>query len=161
RVEALRHSGFRSEPEYVYDKGKPGLAIRLTARGACTYVFVGRLHGKLAPRRPLGRVESLHLAKARAAVDKIRGDVALGIDVVAEWKALRKREPARKTLDQVFTDFVAGDRHKAKTVRDYRSLWKLYVASPLGRKPIEDVTEEDVRKLHASAAATVVARMKE
>ena len=161
RVEALRHSGFGPEPEYVYDKGKPGLAIRLTARGVRTYVFVGRLHGKLAPRRPLGRVESLQLAKARAAVDKIRGDVALGIDVVAEWKALRKRDLDRKTLDQAFADFIAGDRHKPKTLRDYRSLWTLYVAGPLGRKPVEDVTAEDARKLHANAAAAVVARMKE
>ena len=161
RVEGLRHSGVGPEPEYVYDKGKPGLAIRLTARGVRTYVFVGRLHGKLAPRRPLGRVELLHLAKARAAVDKIRGDVALGIDVVAEWKALRKRELDRKTLDQAFADFIAGERHKPKTVRDYRSLWKLYVAGSLGRKPVEDVTAEDARKLHANTAAAVVARMKE
>ena len=158
---ALRHSGLGPEPEYVYDKGKPGLAIRLTARGVRTYVFVGRLHGKLAPRRPLGRVESLHLAKARAAVDKIRGDVALGLDVVAEWKALRKRDLDRKTLDQAFADFIAGDRHKPKTMRDYRSLWTLYVAGALGKKPIEDVTSEDVRKLHASTAAAVVARVKE
>src|SRR5271154_3112820 len=77
RVEALRHSGSGPKPEYVYDRGKPGLAIRLTAGGARTYVFVGRLHGKVAPRFPLGRVVSLKLAKARAAVDKIRGDAAL------------------------------------------------------------------------------------
>jgi integrase len=145
----------------VYDKGKPGLAIRLTARGVRTYVFVGRLHGKLAPRRPLGRVESLHLAKARAAIDKIRGDVALGIDVVAEWKALRKRELDRKTLDQAFADFIAGERHKPKTVRDYKSLWTRYVAGSLGKKPIEDVTTEDVRKVHATTAAAVVTCVKE
>ena len=36
RVESLRHSGLGPEPEYVYDKGKPGLAIRLTARGVRT-----------------------------------------------------------------------------------------------------------------------------
>jgi hypothetical protein len=92
-------------------------------------------------------VESLHLAKARAAVDKIRGDVALGIDVVAEWKALRKRDLDRKTLDQAFADFIAGDRHKPKTLRDYRSLWKLYVAGSLGRKPVEDVTAKIARKI--------------
>lgn len=63
-------------------------------------------------------MESLHLAKARAAVDKIRGDVALGVDVVAEWKALRKRDLDRKTLDQAFADFIAGERHKPKTARD-------------------------------------------
>src|SRR5262245_13770667 len=100
KVEAMRHSGRKPAPEYVYDKGKPGLAIRLTAKCVRTYVFVGRLHGKLAPRKPLGRVESLTLAQARAAVDRIRGDVALGIDVIAQWKALRQVQAARETLDQ-------------------------------------------------------------
>ncbi len=161
RVEALRHSATGPEPEYVYDKGKPGLAVRLTASGVRTYVFVGRLHGKLAPRRPLGRVESLKLATARAAVDKIRGDAALGIDVVAEWKALRRQERDQKTLDQAFTDFIAGERHKSKTLRDYLSLWALYVARPLGGKPVKDVSADDVRRLHASVAAKVVARVKE
>ena len=72
RVEALCHSGSGPGPEYVYDKGKPGLAIRLTASGVNTYVFVGRLHGKVSPRFLLGRVKSISLAKARGAVDKIR-----------------------------------------------------------------------------------------
>jgi integrase len=157
----MRHSGSGPEPEYVYDKGKPGLAIRLTAAGARTYVFVGRLHGKLAPRFPLGRVVSLKLAKARAAVDKIRGDAALGIDVVAERKALRKRESESKTLDQAFAEFVAGERHKPKTVRDYRSLWALYVAGKFASKPVKDLTAEDIKKLHATIAAAVVARTKE
>src|SRR5439155_4513377 len=100
RVEAIRHSGRGPKSEYIYDKKKPGLAIRLTAKDVRTYVFVGRLHGKLAPRFPLGRVGSLTLTKARAAIDKIRGDAALGIDVVAQRKALRKLEAEQKTLDQ-------------------------------------------------------------
>jgi integrase len=161
RVEALRHSGAEPEPEYVYDLGKPGLAVRLTAAGARTFVFVGRLHGKLAPRFPLGRVGSLKLANARAAVDKIRGDVALGIDVVAERKALRKVESDRQTLNQTFAEFLAGERHKAKTVRDYRGLWRLYVADTLGRKPLKDITNEDIKKLHARSAGAVVTHKKE
>src|SRR5580700_2035877 len=137
RVEALRHSG-TAAPEYVYDKGKPGLAIRLTASGANTYVFVGRLHGKVAPRFNLGRVKSIPLAKARAAIDKIRGDAALGIDVVAQRKALRSPETGHKSLNQAFADFIGGERHRPKTVRDYRGLWALYLADGLGRKPVED-----------------------
>ena len=159
RVEALRHRDLGPEPEYVYDKGKPGLAIRLTAGGARAYVFVGRLHGKAA-RFTLGRVASLNLAKARAAVDKIWGDAALGIDVITERKALRKRESESKTLDQAFAEFVAGERHRPKTVRDYRSLWALYIAGKLGKKPVKDITAEDIKKVHASTAAAVVARMK-
>jgi integrase len=161
RVEALRHSGSGPAPEYVYDKGKPGLAVRLTSTEVCTYVFVGRLHGKVAPRFNLGRVKSLPLAKARAAVDKIRGDVALGIDVVAQRRALRKPETEHKTLNEAFADFIAGERHRPNTLRDYKTLWTLYIADRLGRKPVKDITEEDVRKLHAGTAVAVVARRKE
>src|SRR5262249_9447214 len=45
KLEALRHRG--GSPEYVYDQDKPGLAVRLTSGGARTFVFVGRLHGKV------------------------------------------------------------------------------------------------------------------
>jgi hypothetical protein len=161
RVEALHHSGKGRKPEYVYDAGKPGLAIRLTTAGARTYVFVGRLHGKLAPRIPLGRVEGLKLAKARAAIDKIRGDAALGIDVVAERKALKQQAADRETLDQAFAEFVAGERHRPKTVRDYRCLWALYVAGTLGSKIVSEVTAEDVKKLHVKTAAAVVTHIRE
>jgi integrase len=157
KLEALRHHG--GSPEYVYDRDKPGLAVRLTSGGARTFVFVGRLHGKVT-RITLGRVEALPLNKARSAIDKIRGDVALGLDVVAQRKSLRRVEAARTTLDQVFGQFVAGNRHRPKTARDYHSLWGLYVASGLGKKAAEAITDDDVKKLHAQVAATVIGRRK-
>jgi len=157
RVEALRHRGRGTE--YIYDLGKPGLAVRLTSGGARTFVFVGRLHGKVQ-RITLGRVESLSLAKARAAVDNIRGDIALGIDVIAKRKALRASDANRKTLDEAFSDFTAGERHKKKTILDYRNIWALYVAGRLGRRSITDITVHDIKQVHAKVAAAVPARVK-
>jgi integrase len=157
KLEALRHGG--NSPEYVYDQDKPGLAVRLTSGGARTFVFVGRLHGKVT-RITLGRIEALPLNKARSAIDKIRGDVALGLDVVAQRKSLRRAEAARTILDQAFDQFVAGNRHRPKTARDYYSLWTLYVASGLGKKAVDAITSDDVKKLHAQVAATVMARRK-
>jgi integrase len=157
KVEAFQHGG--GGPEYLYDTEKPGLAVRLTSGGARTFVFVGRLHGKVA-RITLGRVESLPLAKARAAIDKIRGDVALGIDVIAQRKLLRRAEAVQTILDQAFGQFVAGNRHRPKTARDYHGLWSLYVASRLGKKTAEAITSDDVKKLHAHVAATVIGRRK-
>ena len=157
KLEALRHRG--GSPEYVYDQNKPGLAVRLTSGGARTFVFVGRLHGKVT-RITLGRVEALPLNRARSAIDKIRGDVALGLDVVAQRKSLRRVEAARTTLDQAFGQFVAGTRHRPKTARDYHNLWGLYVASGLGKKAVEAITSDDVKKLHVLVAATVIGRRK-
>jgi integrase len=157
KLEALRHRG--GPPEYVYDQDKPGLAVRLTSGGARTFVFVGRLHGNVT-RITLGRVGALPLNKARSAIDKIRGDVALGLDVVAQRKSLRRAEAARTTLGQAFGEFAAGNRHKPKTARDYHSLWGLYVASGLGKKAVEAITDDDVKKLHAQVAAAVIGRRK-
>jgi hypothetical protein len=153
KLEALRHRG--GSPEYAYDQDKPGLAVRLTSGGARTFVFVGRLHGKVT-RITLGRVEALPLNKARSAIDKIRGDVALGLDVVAQRKSLRRAQAARTTLEQAFGQFVAGNRHRPKTARDYHSLWGLYVANGLGKKAVEAIAGDDVKRLHAQVAATVM-----
>lgn len=157
KLEALLHGG--GPPEYVYDRDKPGLAVRLTSGGARAFVFVGRLHGKVT-RITLGRVEALPLNKARSAIDKIRGDVALGLDVVAQRKSLRRSEAARTILDQAFRHFVAGNRHRPKTARDYHGLWRLYVASGLGKKAVDAVTSDDLKKLHAQVAAAVIGRRK-
>jgi integrase len=157
KLEALQHRG--GSPEYVYDQDKPGLAVRLTSGGARTFVFVGRLHGKVT-RITLGRIEALPLNKARSAIDKIRGDIALGLDVVAQRKSLRRAEAARTILDQAFGQFVAGNRHRPKTARDYHGLWGLYVASGLGKKAVETITSDDVKKLHALVAAAVIGRRK-
>jgi integrase len=158
KVEALRHRG--GAPEYIYDLGKPGLAVRLTSGGARTFVFVGRLHGK-AQRITLGRLESLPLAKARGAVDKIRGDIALGLDVIAQRKALRDSNSRRKTLGEAFEEFIAGERHKKKTRCDYQNLWKLYVAERLARRPLHDITAEEVRKVHGQVTAAVAGRVRQ
>ena len=155
RAEALRHVG--GGPEYIYYLEKPGLAVRLTSGGARTFVFVGRLHGKVQ-RITLGRVESLPLTKARAAVDKIRGDVALGLDVIAQRRALREGSSKPRTLHEAFEEFVRGERHKAKTLLDYRNLWSLYVAGRLGKKPVKDITAEDIQKIYAKVASMVVER---
>jgi integrase len=79
---------------------------------------------------------------------------------VAQRKLLRRAASARTTLDQAFGQFVAGNRHRPKTACDYHSLWGLYVASGLGKKAVEGITSDDVKKLHAQVAATVVGRRK-
>jgi integrase len=157
KVEGLRPTGARAT-EYVYDADKPGLAIRLTPGGARTFVFVGRLHGKVT-RITLGRLEALPLAKARAAVDKIRGDVALGIDVLGQRKALRVASD-RKSLNEAFAEFIAGRRHKQKTMQDYKNLWSHYVEPRLGKKAIKEITADDAKRLHAAVAAGVMAKSK-
>lgn len=90
-------------------------------------------------------------------MDKIRGEVALGLDLTGARKALRAKERGGRTLHDVFSEFLAGDRHKAKTAVDYKNLWSLYL-DKLGGRRVEDITSEDIRRLHISVAETVGTR---
>ena len=114
----------------------------------------GRLHNKVV-RITLGRVGRLSLTDARNAVERIRGDAAKGIDVVAVRKALASKKPTAERLEDRFERFLAGDRHRPKTVKDYRSLWTLHIAPTLANKAVDDIQPEDLQKLHAAVASRV------
>ena len=118
RLSELRPNG---RTAYYYDVKCQGLAVRTTANTK-TFCFYGRLHSKVV-RITLGRVGRLSLMDARNAVGRIRGDAAKGIDVVVARKALATKKPAAERLADRFERFVGSDRHRPKTVKDYRSLW--------------------------------------
>ena len=138
---------------YCYDFKCQGLAVRTTPK-AKTFCFYGRLHNKVV-RITLGRVGRLSLTDARNAVERIRGDAAKGIDVVAVRKALATKKPTAERLADRFERFLAGDRHRPKTVKDYRSLWTLHIAPTLANKAVDDIQPEDLQKLHAAVASRV------
>ena len=138
---------------YCYDVKCQGLAVRTTPK-AKTFCFYGRLHNKVV-RITLGRVGRLSLTDARNAIERIRGDAAKGIDVVAARKALATKKPTAEQLGHRFERFLAGDRHRPKTVKDYRSLWTLHIAPTLANKAVDDIQPEDLQKLHAAVASRV------
>jgi integrase len=152
-ADLVRHEGSGRPPIYYYDTAKAGLAVRVT-EGTKTYCFYGRIHGRVQ-RVTLGRAGSLSLSKARDAVDGIRGDIASGVDPISRRKALRAVKVKPTTLAVAFEAYVSGSRHAEKTKKDYRSLWDLYVAGPIGKKAVIEITADDVRRLHSKIIKTV------
>src|SRR4051794_30791520 len=138
---------------YVYDAKCHGLAVRITGK-AKSFCFYGRLHRRVV-RITLGRVGRLALADARNAVGRIRGDAAKGLDVVASRKALATKNAKGELVRERFERFLAGDRHRPKTAKDYRSLWERHIAPTLGKKAVEEVAPADVQALHLSVANRV------
>jgi hypothetical protein len=62
-----------------FDKGYPGLALRISYGGARTWVFFYRLHGKQR-RMTLGRYPAMSLAEARSEWQSARKTVGVGGD---------------------------------------------------------------------------------
>jgi len=95
-----------------FDKGYPGLALRMSYGGAATWVYFYRLHGKLH-RMTLGRSPSMSLAQARDAWRTARALVGKGENpararpavadsfaaVVAEW--LKRDQAHNRSADEV------------------------------------------------------------
>ena len=74
------------QAEY-FDKGFPGLALRISYGGGKSFVFFYRIGGKLR-RMTLGTYPAISLAQARQAWRDARQDVAAGRDPAQ----VRKRE---------------------------------------------------------------------
>jgi hypothetical protein len=61
-----------------FDKGFPGLALRVSYGGSKTWVYFYRLHGGKVRRLTLGRFPSMELADARTAWQDTRKAVGKG-----------------------------------------------------------------------------------
>ena len=68
-----------------------GLGVRIRANGGKSLVVQKIKHG-VELRRTLGEWPQLTLANARRAVEVLIGEMAMGVDVIADWdSALRNK----------------------------------------------------------------------
>jgi integrase len=125
-----------------FDKGFPGLALRISYGGSRTWVYFYRLHGKLR-RLTLGRWPSMELADAREAwrdarklVDKgenparARPVVADSFAAVAdEW--LKRDQSSNRTHDDV----------KRIIDRDVKPAWEGRQIATIGRRDVIELID--------------------
>ena len=139
-----------------FDKGLPGLALRVSYGGAKTWVYFYRLHGRLR-RLTLGRAPAMSLAEARDAWRDARKAVAKG------------ENPARKTAPDSFAavadEWLKRDQvHKRSAAevkrvieRDVKPAWDGRLIATLSRRDVIDLVDSVVdrgavtmaRRLHA------------
>jgi integrase len=128
---------------YAYDELTPGLAVRVTAAGSRTFVFYRRINGRPA-RINLGPVNSMTIVGARNAAKRIAGQVAAGVDVVAERKAARVRG---RTVGDAYTSWLAIAAHRKRSWRDDKRLWEIWLERPLGKRSIAEVTTTELERV--------------
>lgn len=139
-----------SGARYAYDSEEPGLCVRLTPSGAA-FVFYRWHHGRPG-RITIAKVGEIPLRQARAIAAGYRGDLARGIDVfeVARHSKVQGKPP---TLASAYEAHLARPDMRRSTSRDYASLWKTWIPARLKNRPLAEITQPELRKLHVEVGA--------
>lgn len=145
----------------VFDRGYPGLSLRVSYGGGKSFSFFYH-HGGRLRRMTLGTYPALGLAKAREAWREARREAQLGRDPASA----RKRERGATDFEGVFKEWLVRDQAKNKSkdavkrlvAKDVLPAWQYRDVADLGRRDVLDVIDAVVdrgspataRRLHAS-----------
>jgi integrase len=133
---------------YVLHPDGNGLALRVTANGARSWVLSYRTKDGRSRRMTIGSLDDWTLGAARKHAQKMRRDIDLGADPVGEDQAERRAETVNELCDRFIAEHLP--RVGAATARNYRSEIEKYVRPTLGAMKIKSVTFIDVDRLHRS-----------
>ena len=125
-----------------FDKGFPGLALRLSYGGGKSWVFFYRASGKLR-RYTLGTYPALGLADAREAWREARQEAQAGRDPAAS----KKQEQAATDFASVAAEWLQRDQAKNRTAAAVKRALDLNVLPLWGQRPIADLGRRDVLDL--------------
>ncbi|ANK79995.1 MAG: hypothetical protein TEF_03720 [Rhizobiales bacterium NRL2] len=131
-----------SGQEDNFDKGYPGLALRISYGGRKTWVFFYRLHDKQR-RMKLGSWPAMSVAEARQAWRDARNEVEVGKDPAAEKLEARRREP--DTVERVGEQFIEKwHRPRNRTADEVARMLERHVYPVIGHREIGDIGRRDI-----------------
>jgi integrase len=133
---------------YVLHPDGNGLALRVTANGARSWVLNYRTKDGRSRRATIGSLDDWTLAQARGRAREMRRDVDLGADPVGEVRAERRAETVGELCDRFVAEHLP--RKRPTTARGYRTVIELYIRPALGAMKIKAVTFADADRLHRS-----------
>jgi integrase len=125
-----------------FDKGFPGLALRISYGGGKSFVFFYRVGGKLR-RMTLGTYPAISLAQAREAWRKARQDVAAGRDPAKVFK----REASGTNFESVVADWLKRDQAKNKSLSEVERVVRRELVPAWGHRAVSEITRRDIRDL--------------
>lgn len=129
---------------FIRDVELKGFALRITP-GSKSFILEKRIAGKVK-RITLGRYPEITVEQARKEAQKLLGQIATGINPVAEKQ---KATLTNTTLAQAFEDFCISRKNlKEHTLYDYHRLLESIFAG-WKNKPLISINKEMVVKLHA------------
>jgi integrase len=124
-----------------FDQVLPGFALRITHKGAKSWVVFYR-HGGRLRRMTLGSYPALGLADARDHARQALQQAAKGNDPAAE-RAQRRSSTSQHVAGAVQL-FIAKHASKNRTARETERIFNTYVLPKWRRRPLESITRRDV-----------------
>jgi integrase len=142
----------------TYDKDVPGFGMRVTAKGARSFVLNYVVSG-VERRMTIGQYSVWSSTAAREEARELRRKIDRGIDPMAERKdqeAAAAAERDAPSMEDLFDRYVKEHLpHKsARAAADDRSIWKQLVLPRLGAMKVTLVKSTDIDSLHADISKT-------
>lgn len=129
-----------------WDASLRGFGVRVFPSGTKVFVFRYTALGRVRRILTIGHVGELTLEQARRRAQRMRGDLASGVDPADERAAQR----SSITLNELATRYLAqhADQHKkpSSAAEDRRNL-RLHVLPALGSRPLQSIKPADVERL--------------
>ena len=153
------------KPFLIYDTDLRGFAVRVMPSGTATFVAEYRpgSGGRNVSKRRvnIGRVGTLTPDEARKLAKTMLADVARGHDPAAVRRRSRETPKFGSFADDMLRDAeVMAKAHpgeallRVRSIENYRSLLKKHVRPALGAKKLDDISRQDVSRLHARVGQT-------
>jgi integrase len=130
---------------FIWDTLVKGFALRVTVRGAKSFVLDYRIRGRQR-RITIGSYPEWSVAAAREAAKDMKREVDLGGDPMGERHADRTAPTVQDLWRQYEADYLP--RKAERTQADERSMWRNLILLALGKMKVVDVTHEEVQALH-------------
>jgi hypothetical protein len=127
----------------VWDAVLPGLAVRVTDRGKCSFVLVTRYPGYRHPvPRFLGNVGAITLEDVRGRAREWLKLISAGIDPAQE-----RAKAERNTFRAICSEYLAREGVKLRSNEWRRGALERLVYPTLGSMPINEIRRSDVVRL--------------
>jgi len=134
----------------IFDAIVPGLAVRVTSKGAKSFVVRGRVRGSPDPIRiTIGDARGMKLSEARQAASELLKACRAGSDPREARKTtiLEKERQRRSTFALIADDFIKQHVAKLRSASRTEAEIRRYLIAPWDGRPISTITADDVGEL--------------
>ncbi|MBV8357076.1 MAG: tyrosine-type recombinase/integrase [Deltaproteobacteria bacterium] len=132
---------------FIRDDEIKGFALRMIAAGGKSFVFEGRIKGRMR-RVTIGRYPDVTVATARQKALEIRAAIGRGDDP-AEARILQKHESTFGALAERYLRDYALPYKKPRSVADDKYYLAHYIPSGWQTRRLSDITRTDIEQLHS------------
>jgi len=128
-----------------YDTAQSGLAIRVKPTGVKSFLIYKRIKGRTSPVKvTLGKYPEMTIEQAQNQTKK---ELAVMVEGINPNELKQVHENERVTLEQVYSDYIAGRKLRPSSIRNYKQNLDCYLEE-WKQKPLRSLTEDTIKQIH-------------